>query len=448
MISRPWRGAALGGLLASAAVLCGPALAQQAEGTRSTLTLGFGVESGRNLDLNPGSKDNSTRLTGTLGYNYVMQSRQTLLSFDAALAPETGDSGDGTYPSAGVKWQYEGARTRLNFDARYSEAKVTDQNLGFDEDTGAIIVYDGTGTRVMKRVSAGIEGGVDMPLGYTLQVDTSAVDYRGTSSYSDSTSTGIKGGLRADVSAMTRLNLDLSHRLYESDNLDQTRRTTDRATFGVTQRIDALTSVTASIGDERVETRRVTQDTEIESGAIYGLGVTRADQLGSYGLRYDQSITENGAREALVASRDRETQFGKFAGTLGLSKGDTGGSDWIGSLTYATQLPRDTLSARFSRGVSTDDDGEDVVVTRLAGNIRHSLSEVNALNFGLVASATEYPDRDRTRLDATVSYQHLLTQDVSLQAGVQLRLAQDTDREDAKSQSVFLNLTRTFDFLQ
>lgn len=436
---------ALGGLVQ-------PAVAQDAEGgARSTITTGIGLEAGRNLDLDPGGNDSTARLTGTLGYAYEKISRTTTLSFGASIRPQTDDNNqDGLYPTLTLRLQHEAPRTKFTFGANYGEAKVTDQSLAFDEDTGAIIEYDGSGTRIVRRATAGVEGGIDMPLGYTLQADRSEVDYRnlsGATSYSPSTFTSLQGGLRADVSAMTRLRLNLLHSRYQSEDREQTRRTTDTASVGIDQRIDAVTALSASVGRSQVKTDRLIREDEDTSGLTFGLGLQRTDPLGFYRADYNRIMTENGKRDNVTIGRDRETPVGKFSGNLGLSNGESGGADWIGRLSYATNLPRDRLSASLTRAVQTDNDGDDVVVTRISGNITHMFSTVNSLDFGVVASASQYQDSDKTRVDATVAYQHRLTQDISLQAGVRLGLAQETDLEDADSQALFLNLTRSFEFL-
>lgn len=463
-INRSWRRSVLCGLLGMAAPWGASAQEQEQQaaapevaapapdvgGVRSTFTTSIGVEGGRNLDLDPGADDQSGRLTGLFGYAYERQTRQTLLSFNAAINPvKDDDNGTGLYPTLGLGWQYDASRTRFTFSANYGEAKVTDQSLGFDAETGQIIEYDGSGTRILKQLAAGVEGGIDMPLGYTLQLNRSEIDYRDLSAgadYAPSTFTGGKLGLRGDVSPMTQLNLSLGHSRYSSENRDHTTRKTDTASLGVTQRIDALTSVTASVGRERIETeRRITGD-KSESGGIFGLGVTREDPLGAYALAFGQNVTENGTRNEITLGRDRKSKLGSFSGMIGASRGEEGGTDWIGSLAYATELPRDRLSVSFTRSVQTDDDGEDVVVTRASGGISHILSPVNSLDFGLTASATSYPDKDTTRVDTSLAYRHLLAQDISLQAGVRLGLAQESGEEDAESQSLFLTLTRQFDF--
>lgn len=431
----------------------GAALAQQADegGARSTITTSMGLTAGRNLDLDPGANDTTDRLNGVLGYTYQMRTRQTDLSFTAQVRPEKEDGDDaGFYPAVGLDLTHEAARTRFSLGANYGEARVTDQSLGFDADTGAIIEYSGTGTRAVTTVQAGVEGGIDMPLGYSLGLTHTGINYRDMSagsSYYDSTTDGVKAGLRADVSAMTSLSLNLGHRRYAAENPQRTTRTTDSLSFGLDQRVSALTMLNASVGRERIETERRGDETEKTSGMIYGLGVTRDDPLGSYQLNYNRSITENGQRDSVIFGRKRETQFGNFLGTIGISKGEESDADWIGSLAYGKKLPRDVLSAKMSRAVQTNDDGDDVVVTRISGSVSHAFSDLNSVNLGLMASGTEYPERDKTRFDATVSYQHLLTRDVSLEAGVRFGMATQTDREDADSQSLFLTVSRQFEFL-
>ncbi|RWR08141.1 hypothetical protein [Paenirhodobacter populi] len=435
-----------------------PVQAQQqnqvpAGGVLSTFSTQIGVEAGRNLDLDPGSKDKIARLYGLLGYSYRMTTRQTMLSFSAQIRPETDDNDQGLFPQGALQWTHEGARTRFSFGANYAEARITDQSIAFDDETGQILNYDISGTRAQTRLNASVEGGIDMPLGYTLQVDRSEITYSdtpaGSTGYSDSTTTGAAAKLRADISAMTQLSLDLSHRLYEVEGGASLRqRTTDQASLGVQQRIDALWSVSASVGRSWIDTERIDRPDESIAGMTYVLGAKRADALGAYSFDFAQSQTESGSRRTVSLGRERETDLGRISGAIGISRGESGGSDMIGQLAFSTELPRDTLRANVARSVQTDDDGDDVVVTRISANVGHKLSEVNGLNFGLTASATEYPTYDKNRLDATVSYEHLLSRDVNLEAGVKMSLSQSGVQEDANSQSLFLTLSRNFNFLR
>ncbi|HEY0214448.1 MAG TPA: hypothetical protein VGC40_12830 [Paenirhodobacter sp.] len=430
-------------------------LSQQAGGAplgrSSTITTQLGFEAGRNLDLDAGSDAKTLRMLGALGYSYALRTRQNELTLSAQINPQTEDGGDhGLYPTLGLGFAHQESRVKIGFQANYAEARVTDQSLGFDENTGAIVEFNGTGTRSVTRLNGGFEGGIDTPLGYSLQLNRSEIDYSDLSegaSYYNSTTDSAKISLRGDVSSMTSLNLDLGYKHYQAENPDQTDRTSTDASLGLVRRIDALTQLTGSIGRQKIRTERLDEEDENASGAIFSLGGQRMTPLGSYRASYDRIVTENGNRDQVLVGQDRETQFGKFSGTVGLSKGENGGTDWIGALTYSTELPRDELSAQMSRALRTSDDGDDVILTRISGNITHSLSDLNALDLELMASSTEYSDRDTMRIDATLAYQRRLTHDVNLRAGVKLGLATETDKDDANAQSLFMTVSRQFRFL-
>ncbi len=452
MIPASWRQGALWALIAAGLSGAQAQAQDQIEGTHSTIFTKIGMEAGRNLDLDPGANDKSARLYGALGYAYEMRTRQSQLSFDARVRPQTDDdNGDGLFPQGSLRWMHETARMRFSFDASYAEAKVTDQSIAFDETTGQILNYDTSGTRIQTRVGGKVEGGVDMPFGYTISVDQSKIDYRDTgpeNGDTPNTSTGAGVTLRADVSSMTQLNLILNHRYYETEgSRSLSSRTTNMAMVGIQQRIDALTSVSASVGETSIRTEKVNAPDETRNGMSFVLGGKRLDPLGSYQVNLTQSQTQNGSRQDFTIGRDRETPFGSFSGLIGASQGEAGGADWIGKMSYKTELPRDMLTASMGRSVQTDDDGDDVVVTLASAQIGHKLSEVNRLNFGLTASMTEYASYDKSRLDATMSYTHDLTENISLEAGLEFGVAKTSDQETARSQSVFLSLSRNFDFL-
>lgn len=429
-----------------------PALSQDRNaadegGARSTFTTTVGATGGRNLDLSPGGKETETRLNGVLGYSYQKTTRRTKLQFDASINPE--DAQDGVYPDVGLRIEHTGARYKFDASASYAEAKVTDQNLGFNADTGGIVEYDGTGTRTLRQFSVGFEGGVDMPLGYTLDIDHSRVGYRGDTlgdDYSPSKNTRVGAGIRADVSSMTRLNFDISRQDYRSENLLRTHRTTDIATFGIDQRIDAVNDLGVFVGRQSVDTAR-TSGTETRRGTVFGAEFSHTYSLGVSGVDYHRDLTENGMRDELLLRHSRTTALGRFNGSIGASKAKGGDTNWIGAVTYDTTLLRNKMSVAFTRNVMTNDDGDDVVVSRLSADLSHDFSDINGLDFGLMASSTKETDDDSTRVDATVTYRHTLTQDISVQAGVRFNLSKKSEREDAESQSLFVNVTRQVTFL-
>lgn len=443
--------AAFAGLLATSALAVLPALAQDRNGAarQGVLSLSFGLEAGRNTDLKPGGDDFSAELRGRIGYDYTMTTSTSALHFGVSTNPKISDA-DGTrpLPKAVLDFTQRTARSELSFGAQYTRTEVTDQSIGYDE-TGSVLYYDSTGERALSRITAGFTGGIDAPFGYSVSLSHSELDYYDTDpgSYYASRQTRAQLDLRAALSAATALSFSVAHQAYEADNSDRLERRKDSVLVALSQRLDTITRLDFSIGRSRLKSERLS-GTEIEEGTTLGLTLAREDARGRYTLAFDRSITETGARDQLTLAREGETALGTFSGMLGLSRGDADQTDVIAGLGYAVKLPSNTLELDLSRAVRTNDDGEDVVQTRVSGALSHELNEISALNFGLMASVTEQASYDTTRVNASVAYSHDLGADADISAGVKMALSHRSGREDADSQTFFVTLSRRFETLR
>lgn len=451
MLKRTKRGAAFVGLLVTSALVVLPALAQDAGSSarRGLLSLSLGLEAGRNTDLTPGADDTSAELRGRLAYEHWRRTSIDELHFAAEVNPKLSDDED-TKPLPKVQLDYarSTARSELRFAAVHQRTEVSDQTIGFDE-VGSIVYYDGTGERILTRATAKLTGGIDQPLGYTLQASHSDIDYSDDSAdrYYASTADRIQLDLRAELAPATGLSFSVAYQDYEADRADELTRTGLRALVGLTHRIDGATRVAFSIGRSRVETERTTGDFT-EEGTTFGLLLARDDSRGGYALALDRAITENGARDEVKLTRQTETKLGAFDGMIGVSRGEDEETDVIAALGYTLEMPRDTLKIDLSRAVRTDDEGDDAVVTRVSGKLSHALGDVNSVSFGLSATTTEQETEDTTRVNATVAYTHELGTDADLSAGLRMGLSTRTGREDARSETVFVTLSRRFETLR
>lgn len=442
--------AALVGLLTTSALAVLPAQAQDEESARKgVFSIGFGIDAGNNVDLSSDNTGADAKFSPHVGYDYTMKTGTTELTFGISANPEV-VSGEKTraQPKLNLSYAHVSPRTSLKFNASYQRSKVTDQSIGFD-DSGVPFFYDGTGERGQANVSAQLTGGIDMPLGYSLGLKHSETDYYNMvgTSQSPSTTDGVTFGLRADLSSTRQLGLNFSHTLYDVDNADQLERRSDSASLRFDQRLNAVTSLGVSVGRSRVESDRLTGDKTTE-GTTWGLSLSRETPLATYALSYDRSINENGNRDEVSLARKAETKLGQFDGSVGLSRGEAGGTDVIASLGYGVEMRRDRLDIDLSRAVSTDDDGNDVLYTRFSGQYAHDLSEVNAINLGLTASLTNSDTQDTTRVDGSIGYSHALTSDIDLSAGLRLGLSQRTGKPDADEQALFFTFNRRFETLR
>ncbi|MER5173857.1 hypothetical protein [Thioclava kandeliae] len=454
-MKRPVSGKVLIGLAGSTALSIAafnfalPVFAQDSDvGIRSAFDVTIGGRAGRNLDLDPGGTDTSAEANAALRYSYDRNTTVTQLHFLAETSPIWSDDGNnGAYPVLQFSLKHRAPRTELSAGLSFAQSEVTSQSISYD-DAGTLLVYDGKGQRNLARVQLGLQGGIDMPLGYTFGYSGSRLSYSGdaSDSNSDSRSDSFSLGLTAELSSMTSLALDMSHVEYDADNDLQTHRHTDAVSLGVQQRIDAATSLNLSLGYSSVDLERIGYADDQNDGVTVGAGVTREDGLGVYTISYGRSVTQNGARDDVRVLRNRETKNGEFSGMVGVSYGDESGStDFIGSLSYMHELKRDRLQATASRAVRSADDGTEVVLTRLDGNVTHEFSPLSSMNFGLTATATNRDTSDQLRVDARVAYSHKLTQDVSMSTGINLGLLTRDSYDDAQSQSLFFNLTRHFE---
>lgn len=436
------------GLLATSAVAVLPALAQEA-GRSGILSMSIGTNAGRNLDLDPGGDDTSAELTGRLGYDYSLNTANQQLRFSAQVNPKISDEKDGRpLPKFTFDYKQRGARSELSLNGLYQRTEVSDQSIGYD-DSGSVFYYDGTGERTLARAGAKFTGGLDRPFGYSISASHTDVSYSDVTagSYYDSRRDLLQLDLSAELSAMTMLSFSGGYQEYEVDNPTELSRRSRTALVGISQRLDPVTQAVFTVGRSNIESSRTT-GSKTEDGTTFGLILSREDQRGGSTFSLGRSITETGARDEVIIARTNETAFGDFKGQIGVSRGASDEADVIAGLTYALELPRDKLNLSLSRTVTTDDDGLDVVLTRVSGSLTHALGDVNSVNFGLTASTTERDVYDTTRVTASVAYSHSLSPDADVTAGVRMSMATRTGREDADSQSVFVTLNRQFQTLR
>ncbi len=423
--------------------------AQEEKGSSQRLSLSTGLTAGQNLDLTAGDNDSSLIRSQThIGYDLHWASRTTNLSFGLGTSYEFDKNDSVLLPDFSLGLQHETSRLKFSIDASRSRSRVSDQTIDFDEN-GALVRYDGRGDKDLTRLKAQVVAGTDMPYGASLSYSYYGIDYSNAQSSSlyDSRTDQFQLGLRASLSPLTEATLSGTHELYDADNEAQSQRRTDTVSLGLTQRFDALTSGTLTLGQSRVATE-TTEGESTREGGVYGLALTRQDKLGNYGVSYRQAITANGARDSLQLRRVRDLFSGSLLVELGVTQGESNTTDWIGQVQLKQELRRDDITLRMQRGVITDGDGFDVVVTQARAQISHDLSELSALNFDLALTQRNYDSYSTLRSDASISWDRQLTRDATLSVGLSTSLSgDDRDDEDVTSHSVFVGLKRNFDGL-
>jgi hypothetical protein len=178
-----------------------------------------------------------------------------------------------------------------------------------------------------------------------------------------------------------------------------------------------------------------------------GLGLAYAMVNGAATADLDfRSDDEEGDRTTLVFGRALTLPAGSLSLRLGVTQGDIGGTDLVGGVTWAQELPRGGLEVVLERTVVYDDiTFEPSIGTLLAVSFTQEINDLSSM--GLTASH-EVSDSPTERIELSqfaATYRYALTQDWNLDSGVRYRVRRD---EDGRSDSpdVFVALSRSFEF--
>lgn len=442
-----------------------PLHAQDEGGLSMTFGISSSLRASSNFALSSPSQGSSTIFSTDLSFGLESSNSYSTLTLDASAtaraarfpAPTGNTSGFG---DANLRLGYtrQGAHSSLSFSALYNEADLDfidplrDPVLIADPTApGGVTLVNDTGTRTNQQVSLGFETGIDMPLGMSASFSHRRLDYVGTISPSlyDTETTSASATVRATVTPTTQLSLTGSATDYTASDALATMRENRSLSLGLSQQVDAITSLTASLGWSQVRTTRNVGAPILNEGTTFSLGASREIATGSVSLSYGRSIDTNGNRDTLNLRHQREFQTGGIDLGIGLTRGSAGTTQAIADIRWTQELPRGAISASLSRGVSTNDALADVLSTRASANYTHEISEISSMSFGVNLARTEDggagATTTTTRSGVTVSYNRALTQDWNLSAGVEHRRLDDAGGQ-ASDNALFVTLGRSFDF--
>ena len=435
-----------------------PATAQEDAPGGTTLTFGIetslSVSDNYNLSLvKPGT---STILDTTLSFGYLSETAIDRFAFDidgvvrAADIPGTGVGAGSDVRfddlNAGLSYTREGANSRLSATASYNRVNLDflDPFERADLDEDGLIT--GSGTRISGTARLIFETGTSGPLGFGIELGTEVI------AYSDTTDPGLFDSQTDDIALTSRLRLSpvaearvrLSQENFDNDDVISADRTTRALSFGVGYEIDPVTTLDVSIGVSRIDAATAgTSD-----GAIGTLTLTRALTNGSAGVLLDRSFGIEGGRTTLSANRSMDLPSGTLAYSLGLTRGELGDTEVIGSLAYSQTLPRGALTASLDRSVDSTGAGNDELTT--SANLGYTMALSPLANLSLELDYVAVDDAgsgvvsgtDRSALRA--EYTRELTPDWDMSAGYEYQRESTDGSGTANSNTVFLTLGRDF----
>lgn len=391
------------------AALGSGAMAQQsAKGGGLELTAGIALrfETNDNINLKPGSPDSRQKLSTILSFGVLSETRTKRFALDLSGQLRYQDGSGATRhrygfekPVISLAYNQHSAAARFEFTASLRETDLSDIT-----DAATFLTLDGTRRKALVETRLDLRD--NKPLGFGMFARVEDVSYGGTAAplqvgYQRTT---VGASARMDINDASRLNINLSHSLYDDDTAGPTR---------------ATNNLTAALNIDR------------NFGAATGtLGFTD---------------TENGHRVTASAGHSLVLPYGEQSFSVGVTRGTTGTIYAIGTLDLAYDLPRGQLRAAMNRRVSNNDsiDTEELM-TNLSFSYLQELSPLSDLRLDFTWS-----ENDQTRVATSMTntsigltYKYDLLQDWQLTAGYKHKIRQVSGLNRASSNFVFFQLKR------
>lgn len=432
---------------------------QPAGGLQYDMSLSFTGRYDDNYSLTPGTSPGDSYFFDTrLGFNISSVTRAYSLNLGGSGVLRYGDIPGRSLsgfeePILNFAFATDSSNSRFGADLRYRQVDrefIDPFRIEREELTSNGLIDDGGD---LEQLNGGLlyETGINGPA-------TALLSYRlNNKTYSNVTDPRLfdtdqdiyQGTLTLRVDPLTRLRFNAALTDYVAEDSVQTDRRTLDYSVGVVRDIDKSLVLDAQIGYTSVDTERLTGNTD-NSGLTGGITLAKTLPDGSIFGTISSTRNQNGERTTLRFGRDLQFKNGSLDGALGLTRGDTGSTDWIGTLAYTHQVQTSDFTFALNRNASTNNSDEDLLNTRLSVGYGYTINSASRLDItidwgrsedGGVGSA---PTVDRTNLRAT--YTHQLTTDWSLQGGYVWRNKSETGFQDATSNSVFVTLDRNFSF--
>lgn len=447
-------------LAGATAALTGPPANGQDGETGMVLTFGLSssLRSNDNLELDDPSPGTSTLWDNTLSFGLVNTTDVDRLQLDlsgiARLADTPGESDDFQFDDTrfGLAYDRAGANSRFGVTLDYSQIdldfadplRLIEDEINQDD----LIIDDGE--REIRAATLSYEMGVNDPLGFGLDLSYRERTFSGTTDPDlfDRETITAEAFARFRFSPVAEGRVTVFQSDYDAEDVEQTDRTTRSISFGLDYALDPATTLLASLGYADIEETTNLPTRTDETGAIGSLGLIRELRNGTAGVQLDSELSVTGRRNTLLFSRSYVLPTGALAVSVGPTHSDVGDTEAVGFLTYSQELPTGTITSTFERSFRTDDESEEIRVTRASLGYDMDINSVSGLVFE--ADYAEIRDAgtggvnnvDTTSLRA--AYRYALTPDWDLSAGYEYRYRDSDDDGTSDSNEVFLTLSREF----
>lgn len=433
--------------------------AQQADepGLRLTVDVGTGISVNDNAGLNDPSLGTTTSSTTSFDFGLTSETRSSRLTagVSTGLRFKKDPNADGEFdlitPNSFVTYTREGASSEFTFTARYRNEPLDERVLTFlDEDLQPVdFLLDG-GNLQQLSTSAALSLGIGGPLGFTGRVFYDTRDYTDTvdPDLYDRTTVGVSTATSLRFSDVLTGSLTAGVTRFEAENVSGTERTTSSLGFGVSYDISPRTSVSANVSYNEIETTEFGVFTTKTDGFAYSLSAGTDLSNGRLGASLQHSVNTSGERTSLSFDRSMELPRGNLSYGLGYTFSEDGDDRLTANFALSRDLPRGAISATLSQQATTNDDDDQILLTRVGVTYDQDINNVSGftVDFGLGRAeniGTGASD-ETTRANLGVSYRRELTEDWDWTLGYRAQYLKENGGDARTSNTVFTRIDRSF----
>ena len=403
-----------------AALPAGHVLAQQAAGTSLSFGLSQRLEASDNLQLKAANPQSSITSSTGLSFNLTKATPISSLSLGASALLRFA-SGDGAAnlerglvePNLNLRYirslpsaSFSMAANLRTTDIAAGSFTIIDPNSGLPVN---VVDDTGTGARQSYDLGTQLDLAQSAPVSYTLNAGISGVNYIDASNPTlfDSQKVRFGAAVNFAISDVTTASLGLRYSRFTNDN----PATAARVTTGV----DA------------------------------SLNILRPN--GAFTTSLSTDHTPDGNRSSLSFGRNYVLPNGALSASIGMTRDAAGANSLSGALSYNRVLPNGAINLALRQSVTSDEATDiDRKITAITLGYQRALTQLSSVSFDAsyskIDSSAAGAGSANTSLTAT--YTHNLTPDWGLDLGYRHRIKEQNASGTATSNTVFLQLSRSF----
>lgn len=450
-----------------------PALAQVADDS-ATLEQRFRIEQefgvGDNLGLQTPSEGTTSLATTRLSYGLESKTRAQELSLAVGAALRFGSIAEGNTTSTGLVDPFVGLRYRrdaanasfsVNGDYRQSDISLAAPLWAFLDQDGIVRPprdfsnIRGSGEREAYNFDVELETGTQAPFGLRLFAGTAGTNYIDQTDPSLTNYAASDFGLAAlfRFDALTTASVDLFYSTYSNENAVDTERETQTLQLGFDREISPISGVSLRFGYTDVDTVETNllsglRESVRRSGPSGNVGYYREMPNGMANVDFDLIQNQDGERGTLRFSRSITLPNGGLSANIGLTSFDSTDPRAIGGIEWFREYATSNFNFRLTRDVFVDSNDEDRFTNILIAGYEYDINEQSSLSADLSLSYSEAAPSSEASKRGTllVVYNRELTQDWSMNTGIEYSVLDEEFSGKADSSAIFFGIGRNFDF--